>query len=65
MGQDDQIRQGEAADVTPPDSAFDKLQSADIRRERRILWSEVALIAFLAVLVAGYLMVRWRVHIAL
>ena len=51
--------------MTPPDSAFDKLQSADIRRERRIFWSEVALIAFLAVLVAGYLMVRWRVHIAL
>lgn len=51
--------------MTPPESAFDKLQSTDIRRERRIFWSEVATIAFLAVLVAAYLMVRWHVHIAL
>jgi hypothetical protein len=58
MGQDDQIRQGEAADVTPAESAFDRLQAQDIRRERRIFWSEVATVAFLGVVVVVYLMVR-------
>ncbi len=58
MGQDDQIRQGEAADVKPAKSAFDKVLAEDIRRERRIFWCEVAIAVFLAILVAVDLMLR-------
>ena len=58
MGQDDQIRQGEATNVKPAESAFDKLLAEDIRRERRIFWCEVVTAALLAVVVAVDLMVR-------
>jgi hypothetical protein len=58
MGQDDQIRQGEATNVKPAESAFDKLLAEDIRRERRIFWCEVVAAALLAVVVAVVLMVR-------
>ena len=58
MGQDDQIRQGEATDVKPAESAFDKLLAEDIRRERRIFWCEVVTAALLAVVVAVDLLVR-------
>lgn len=44
--------------MTPAESAFDRLQAQDIRRERRIFWSEVATVAFLGVVVVVYLMVR-------
>ncbi len=43
-------------DTTPAD-AFDKLQSEDKANEVRILWSEIGIIAFLALLVAIYLIV--------
>ncbi len=35
--------------------AFDALQSQDMRNERRILWSEVAIIVVVALLVTAYL----------
>ena len=48
-------------DTTPTDTtladAFDKLQSEDTANEVRILWSEIGIIAFLALLVAIYLIV--------
>ncbi len=66
MGQDGEVGQGKAADVTPPDTApdtppddaFTKLQSEDIANEVRILWSEIGIMAFLALLVAIYLIVE-------
>jgi hypothetical protein len=35
--------------------AFDTLQSQDMRNERRIFWSEVAIIVIVALLVTAYL----------
>lgn len=46
------------ADPSQPNRTFDKLQSEDIAAEVRILWSEVAVCALLALLVAVYLIVR-------
>ncbi len=37
------------------DTAFEKLQAVDMRNERRIFWSEIAIIAVVAFLVAAYL----------
>jgi hypothetical protein len=36
-------------------TAFETLQSRDMRNERRIFWSEVVIIVFVAVLVTGYI----------
>jgi hypothetical protein len=36
-------------------SAFDTLQSQDMRNERRIFWSEVAIFVVVALLVTAYL----------
>jgi len=36
-------------------NALETLQSRDIRNERRIFWSEIAIIAVVALLVAAYL----------
>lgn len=63
MGQDGQIGQSEAADMTPDDASssertFDKLQADDMANEVRILWSEVGVCALLALLVAVYLIVE-------
>lgn len=63
MGQDDQVGQGEAPDVTPPDASppdgtFEKMQAEDMANEVRILWSEVGVCALLALLVAIYLIVE-------
>ena len=48
-------------DPTPPEptsaDAFDKLQSEDTANEVRILWSEIGILALLALLVAIYLIV--------
>lgn len=53
--------------MTPPDTttpeptpadAFDKLQSEDMANEVRILWSEIGIMAFLALLVAIYFIVE-------
>lgn len=38
-----------------PDRIFDALQLHDMRNERRIFWSEAAVIAIVALLVAAYL----------
>ncbi|MEI7872880.1 MAG: hypothetical protein WCK95_12195 [Alphaproteobacteria bacterium] len=49
-------------DTTPTDTmpadAFDKLQSEDMANEVRILWSEIGIMAFLALLVAIYFIVE-------
>ncbi len=47
--------------MTPPDetpiSGFAKMQAEDMANESRILWSEIGVMAFLALLVAIYLVV--------
>ena len=55
MGQDGQIGKGAAADMTK--TAFESLRAKDARNEVRILWGEIAVSAFLALLVAAYLMI--------
>ena len=35
-------------------NVFETLQSRDMRNERRIFWSEIAIIAIVALLVAAY-----------
>lgn len=61
MGQDRQVGQGETADMkigtNGESSVFDAIQAKDIRNERRVLWSEIGVAFFLALLVAGYLIV--------
>ena len=42
MGQDDQVGKGQ--DSREVSDVFDTLQSQDLRNERRIFWSEVAII---------------------
>ena len=46
MGQDDQVRQGATSDMTGADSDFQRLLAQDIGNEKRIFWSEIALLAF-------------------
>jgi hypothetical protein len=63
MGQDGKVGQGEAADMTgpeapPPRRTFDRLQAEDMANEVRILWSEIAVCAVLALMVAVYLIVE-------
>ena len=62
MGQDGQVGKGETADVTPADvtppaSAFESLRARDARNERRILWSEVGVAAFVALLTILFLFI--------
>jgi hypothetical protein len=45
---------------------FEMLQSRDMRNERRIFWSEIAIIAVVALLVTAYfLALFWRSPISL
>lgn len=57
MGQNDQVRQGEASDVRTPDSQFERLLAEDISQEKRIFWSEVAVVAVMGFLLLVYLIV--------
>ena len=66
MGQDGQVRQGTAADMTPaekpapdtmPADTFVRMQAEDMANEVRVLWSEIGVMAFLALLVAIYVIV--------
>lgn len=41
--------------MTPPDSIADKLLAEDKATERRLLWSEIGIIAFVTFLVGCYL----------
>ena len=43
--------------MTSPGSPFDKLQAADISRERRIFWYELGVGALMAFLLFAYLIV--------
>jgi hypothetical protein len=53
MGQDDQVGKGEDPDEVTADSLFDTMQYQDMRNERRIFWSEVAIIVVVALLMAA------------
>ena len=55
MGQDDQIRKGEDAAEMTAERTFEMLQTRDARNERRIFWSELVIIAIVALLVTAYL----------
>jgi hypothetical protein len=55
MGQDDQVGQSQDSDLKPAASAFDRLTAEDTRQEYRLLWSEIAIAAVIALLVAAYL----------
>ncbi len=55
MGQDDQIGKSQDPGEMTARRAFDTLQSQDMRNERRIFWSEVAIIVIVALLVTAYL----------
>lgn len=45
-------------DAPPPRRTFDRLQAEDMANEVRILWSEIAVCAVLALMVAVYLIVE-------
>lgn len=55
MGQDDQDRKSEDPDEIAAVTLFNRLNSQDIRNERRIFWREVAIILITALLVTAYL----------
>jgi hypothetical protein len=55
MGQDDQVGQGQDPGLAPAPGAFDRLQAEDVATERRILWSEIGIAAFVVFLAAAYL----------
>ena len=55
MGQDGEIRQGEDPEVTPPDDLARKLLDEDAEMESRLVWSEIGILAFVTLLVSGYL----------
>jgi hypothetical protein len=57
MGQDDQVGQGEASDVTSAKSDFERLRAEDIGKERRIFWYELGVGALMAFLLFAYLIV--------
>ncbi len=59
MGQDRQVGKSEAADVTTADatpsaSTFESLLAKDARNERRILWSEIGVALFVALLIVVF-----------
>jgi hypothetical protein len=61
MGQDGQVGKSETADVTPADAApatstFESLLARDVRNERRILWSELGVTVFVALLIVAFLL---------
>jgi hypothetical protein len=58
MGQDDQIGQSQDSDLTSAASAFARLTAEDARQEKRILWSEIAIAAVIASLIAAYLILK-------
>jgi hypothetical protein len=41
--------------MTPADNEFRKLLDEDIATEARLLWSEIAILAFITLLVCSYL----------
>ena len=41
--------------MTPPDDPARKLLEEDIETERRLVWSEIGIIAFVTLLVSSYL----------
>ena len=55
MGQDDQVGQSQDSDLTSAASAFARLMAEDTRQEKRLFWSEIAIAAVMAFLVAAYL----------
>ena len=55
MGQDDQVGQSQDSDLNSAASAFTRLTAEDMRREKRLLWSEIGIAAVVAFLVAAYL----------
>ncbi len=62
MGQDGQVGKSETADVTPAHvspaaTTFESLLARDARNERRILWSEVGVAAFMALLIVVFMLV--------
>ena len=62
MGQDRQVGKSETADVTTADvtaaaNTFESLLARDARNERRILWSEVGVALFVALLIVVFLLV--------
>ena len=55
MGQDDQVGQSQDSDLKSATSPFARLTAEDMRREKRLLWSEIGIAAVVAFLVAAYL----------
>jgi len=55
MGQDDQVGESQDSDLKSVASAFARLTAEDMRREKRLLWSEIGIAAVVAFLVAAYL----------
>jgi hypothetical protein len=55
MGQDDKVRQGEDTNLKSSESLYDKLLAEDATSERRVLWSELAIVALIAFLAIAYL----------
>jgi hypothetical protein len=55
MGQDDQVGKGENPEMTSDDDEFQKLLDEDMATEARLLWSEIAILAFVTLLVCCYL----------
>ena len=55
MGQDDKVGESQDSDLKSAASAFTQLTAEDMRREKRLLWSEIGIAAIVAFLVAAYL----------
>lgn len=55
MGQDDQVRKSENPEVTRPDKDIRTLTKEDAETESRLVWSEIAILAFVTLLVGCYL----------
>jgi hypothetical protein len=55
MGQDDQVGKSQDSDLKSAASAFARLTAWDARQEYRLFWSEIAIAAVVAFLVAAYL----------
>ncbi len=54
MGEDREDRQGDPAPMTPLEPSFELLLQLDRRRERRVLISEVVILALIAAVMLGW-----------
>jgi len=59
MGQDGEDGQGQASTDVTGDARYRELLRGDQANERRILYSEIAILVFITLLVGGYILALW------